>query len=395
MTGRRTIRIIVALSGLIVSSLAQAQQATQFAGPSGNFIIQVTNDSGSAVPLQNVVVDYVGGPSFLHVPQSVGPVTSVAVGAESDFTFPYTIDSGAPDGVYTATFTVVPQDTPNSESPDGSLNTSVNIPIGWPHFLVGAQLRGVSQEAVREGLKFSAGSLLYRQAGRQALRADIKEGAAAPVAQPIEPLSYREEGRWFKSGVRNELATFASRCGSLAFRWSNSLCGPGAQPRLSGQKQRSIRRFYRPLLARKVMSQARQAQSLAAFARGASFLDASDLKVPQGRKAHKLEVAAASQRLAKPPPYRPQGGKAAVCSARSQKGLEPAPFQFTPSRPRDPLAGLRVFARLTARGSFAGCPSCLKILGGSLARAYALLFAVARAEGAQDRGDIGGKLAPS
>jgi hypothetical protein len=255
---------------------------------------------------------------------------------------------------------------------DGTGNkTQNNIPIGWPHFLVGAQLRGVSQEAVREGLKFSAGSLLYRQAGRQALRADIKEGAAAPVAQPIEPLSYREEGRWFKSGVRNELATFASRCGSLAFRWSNSLCGPGAQPRLSGQKQRSIRRFYRPLLARKVMSQARQAQSLAAFARGASFLDASDLKVPQGRKAHKLEVAAASQRLAKPPPYRPQGGKAAVCSARSQKGLEPAPFQFTPSRPRDPLAGLRVFARLTARGSFAGCPSCLKILGGSLARACA------------------------
>jgi hypothetical protein len=53
--------------------------------------------------------------------------------------------------------------------------------------------------------------------------------------------------------------------------------------------------------------------------------------------------------------------------------------------------------RGTARGRFAGFsvrPSCLKILGGSLARACALLFAVARAEGAQDRGEMKGRCEP-
>jgi hypothetical protein len=181
----------------------------------------------------------------------------------------------------------------------GNQATDVSFPIGSPSFLVGAQLRGVGQEAVRGGLKFSAEGLRYRQAGRQAFRADIKEGATGDSFGPLT-----------------------------------------AQ---SGQKQRSIDsiRFYRPLLA---------------------SLRARDCK------AHKLDVARPSRRLAKPP-----------LRARSSRGLEPATFQFTPEgpRPRDPLAVVGVRPGLTRapeRGRCAGFsvrPSCLKILGGSLARACA------------------------
>jgi hypothetical protein len=115
------------LSGIILAPLAQCQQAPQYATSSGNFIIKITNDSESAVPLQNVFVNYSDGPSFLHVPQSQGPIASIAVGAVTNFTFPYTIDANAPDGTYTAHFTVVPQDTLNSESPDGSMLASVDF----------------------------------------------------------------------------------------------------------------------------------------------------------------------------------------------------------------------------------------------------------------------------
>jgi len=53
----------------------------------------------------------------------------------------------------------------------GNQATDVTFPIGSPSFLVGAQLRGVGQKAVRGGLKVSS-RLLYRQAGRRAPRAE-------------------------------------------------------------------------------------------------------------------------------------------------------------------------------------------------------------------------------
>jgi hypothetical protein len=126
----RAVFSAVAAVGLLVGSAAAS--AVQIAGPSGNIVIQVTNDSESAVPLENVTVNFTAGPSFLHVPESQGPVATIAVGAVANFTFPYTIDSNATDGVYTATFTVVPAGTSNSESPDGSFDTSVSFAIASP-----------------------------------------------------------------------------------------------------------------------------------------------------------------------------------------------------------------------------------------------------------------------
>ena len=111
--------------------IAATGVAAEFAGPSGNIIVEVANDSESAVPLQNVSVVFSAGPSFLHVPQSVGPVGSIAVGAVANFTFPYTIDEGAPDGVYSATFTVVPAGTINSKALDSSWDTSVNLTTSY------------------------------------------------------------------------------------------------------------------------------------------------------------------------------------------------------------------------------------------------------------------------
>lgn len=129
----RAVLLTVAAALLFVGASASA---AQFAGPSGNIVIQVTNDSESAIPLQNVIVNFSAGPSFLHVPASQGPVATIAVGAVATFTFPYTIDSGALDGVYSATFTVVPQGTPDSESPDGSFDTVVSFATLSPSAIV-------------------------------------------------------------------------------------------------------------------------------------------------------------------------------------------------------------------------------------------------------------------
>ena len=101
-------------------------------GSSGNIKIPVTNDGESAVPLEKVIVKFMDGPKFLHVPTSQGPVESIAVGATYTFVFPYTIDLAAPYGNYTAKFTVIPKGTPNSESPDGSMDVLVPFIIDAP-----------------------------------------------------------------------------------------------------------------------------------------------------------------------------------------------------------------------------------------------------------------------
>jgi hypothetical protein len=245
--------LAVAAGCLFVARAAAAD--TMFVRPGQTDVtltVEIENEADSGADIASAQVNAVPSESAPVTNIRISPAVAIPIGQVKTFTVTFDIAGTANEGEFSLTLQDIIND---AVDPDPATNDLVRSFIGSElSFLVGAQLRAVWQDRAFSGLKLSAG-LPYRQAGRQAWEALTSEASQAPVV--VRAPARGATGASFL-GVAER---FVSRRGALA--------GPDA---------------------RKVMSQARKAKSLAAFARGASFVGGGDLKVTRNLKAHKLEV---------------------------------------------------------------------------------------------------------
>ena len=173
---------VVAVLGLSLWPVGQAQAQTTLAvkpGEAGTLTLPFKNEPDGLGDLENVSVNVVAPPQFIIKSASVLGPTTVPLGQVVNFVVSYEIAADAAEGSFDVTLNL---DIPEQiVEPDAdTLSSVVSFPIGEVSFLVGAQLRAVFKSEPFGGLKLSGERLPYRQAGRQALRAGIKDGVARP-----------------------------------------------------------------------------------------------------------------------------------------------------------------------------------------------------------------------
>ena len=171
------------------------------------------------------------GIAVKEVAGAVLPI-SIAVGQTRTLVVSYTIKAAAQDGDSFQVF--LDADLPDQVvDPDpATWDTSVRFIGGESLFLVGAQLRPVFQSEPFGGLKLSVERLPYRQAGRQAFRAGIREndlkaqileaglGAAFSVEESLaarKAHNLEVSGRFLRRAATN-LVAFPSS-GALPRAW--------------------------------------------------------------------------------------------------------------------------------------------------------------------------------